>query len=144
MLRSTTRWPPWLHGLADPERLAFALYSRRAVFVAAGRARARRRRARSRSWRRGCANAGPGPQILHTDARRRAGAAIDARRGLAPAGRSRSGRRRARPPARYVPRNGASGPAVDLVAAARPAGVRARRSIARDRAARPCAETSRT
>ena len=117
---------------APSTRQSLALYSPRAVFVAADRARARRRRARSRPWRRGRADSGAGPQVIHADSRRRAGAAVDARRGLAASGRPRSGRRRARPAARHVSRNRSSRPPLDAVAAARPAGVR-RAAISRAR-----------
>ncbi len=67
----------------------------------------------------------------------------DAGRSVAAAGRSRPGRGRAGTHARHVPRHGVRRPALDLVAAARPARLDARRPVARDRPARTGAQASR-
>ncbi len=117
-----------------------SIYSCRAI-LAAGAAGARRRGARARPRQRGRADARAG-----RCARRRCtrddelAVRVDARRSVAAPGRSRSGRRGARPPARHLPRHGLVRPAVDALAAARPARVGARRSVARHRAPRPRAE----
>ena len=78
---------------------------------------------------------------LHdADARRRARRPLDDGRSDAAPGRSRPGGSRPRPSARYLSRYGAVAPPLDIVAAARPSGVGARRSVARHRPARPRAE----
>ena len=73
-------------------------------------------------------------------ARRRARRPLGARRGVAAAGRPRPGGDGAGPHAGYLPRHDFGRATVDAVATARPPRVGARRSVARDRAARPRAE----
>src|SRR2546430_15450378 len=120
----------------------FRPYTRRGGLVLdPGVVRARRRLARARPRRPGDADARARAALVGAEPRRGAHAPLDARRSGAAAGRSGSGGERARPAARHLPRHRAAAPPVDVVAAARTPRLGARRSIARDRDARPRAET---
>ena len=122
----------------------FSIYSPRALLLPAGAPGASCRRARARPRPRSRAAARARAAVGQPAARRRARRARGARRGVAAAGRSRPGGDRARPAAGHVSRHDLAEPAVHALAAARPAGLGARRSVARHRAARPRAEAGRS